>query len=149
MSRQVPTSAAILESHPKFGGSVKLAHTRVRPARRSHPVANADRLSAERNPDATLGGCRLGRGRAAATGRQTGARMVPLSNAAMSVLSALPRPEDNPWVTSPPRTAVRISPVSRSLGAASAPWPGSTTFESMTIATPLHPGPWLWAEAFR
>ena len=25
--------------------------------------------------------------------------MVPLSNAAMSVLSALPRPEDNPWVT--------------------------------------------------
>ena len=74
--------------------------------------------------------------------------MVPLSNAAMSVLSALPRPEDNPWVTSPPRTAVRISPVSRSLGAASAPWPGSTTFESMTIATPLHPGPWLWAEAF-
>ena len=29
---------------------------------------------------------------------KTGARMVPLSNAAVSVLSALPRPEDNPWV---------------------------------------------------
>ena len=28
----------------------------------------------------------------------TGARMVPLSGAAVSVLSALPRPEDNPWV---------------------------------------------------
>ena len=29
---------------------------------------------------------------------KTGARMVPLSNAAVTVLSALPRPEDNPWV---------------------------------------------------
>ena len=29
---------------------------------------------------------------------KTGPRMVPLSNAAVSVLSALPRPEDNPWV---------------------------------------------------
>ncbi len=29
---------------------------------------------------------------------KTGARMVPLSSAAVSVLSALPRPEDNPWV---------------------------------------------------
>ena len=29
---------------------------------------------------------------------KTGARMVPLSGAAVSVLSALPRPEDNPWV---------------------------------------------------
>ena len=29
---------------------------------------------------------------------KTGARMVPLSNAAVSVLSALPREEDNPWV---------------------------------------------------
>ena len=29
---------------------------------------------------------------------KTGARMVPLSGAAPSVLSALPRPEDNPWV---------------------------------------------------
>ena len=29
---------------------------------------------------------------------KTGARMVPLSGAAASVLSALPRPEDNPWV---------------------------------------------------
>ena len=30
--------------------------------------------------------------------RKTGARMVPLSGAAVSVLSALPRPEGNPWV---------------------------------------------------
>ncbi len=30
---------------------------------------------------------------------KTGARMVPLSGAAVSVLSALPRQEDNPWVT--------------------------------------------------
>lgn len=29
---------------------------------------------------------------------KTGAQMVPLSGAAVSVLSALPRPEDNPWV---------------------------------------------------
>ena len=29
---------------------------------------------------------------------KTGARMVPLSGAAVSVLSALPRPENNPWV---------------------------------------------------
>ena len=29
---------------------------------------------------------------------KTGARMVPLSNAAVTVLSSLPRPEDNPWV---------------------------------------------------
>ena len=29
---------------------------------------------------------------------KNGARMVPLSNASVSVLSALPRPEDNPWV---------------------------------------------------
>ena len=29
---------------------------------------------------------------------KTGARMVPLSGAAVSVLSSLPRPEDNPWV---------------------------------------------------
>ena len=29
---------------------------------------------------------------------KTGARMVPLSRAAVTVLSALPRPEDNPWV---------------------------------------------------
>ena len=29
---------------------------------------------------------------------KTGARMVPLSRAAVSVLSALPRPDDNPWV---------------------------------------------------
>ena len=29
---------------------------------------------------------------------KTGARMVSLSNAAVSVLSALPRKEDNPWV---------------------------------------------------
>ena len=29
---------------------------------------------------------------------KTGARMVPLSGATVSVLSALPRPEDNPWV---------------------------------------------------
>ena len=29
---------------------------------------------------------------------KTGARMVPLSGAAVSVLSALPRPNDNPWV---------------------------------------------------
>ena len=29
---------------------------------------------------------------------KTGARMVPLSGAAVSVLSALPRPDDNPWV---------------------------------------------------
>ena len=28
---------------------------------------------------------------------KTGARMVPLSGAAVSVVSALPRPEDNPW----------------------------------------------------
>ena len=29
---------------------------------------------------------------------KTGARMVPLSRAAVTVLSALPRPDDNPWV---------------------------------------------------
>ena len=29
---------------------------------------------------------------------KTGARLVSLSGAAASVLSALPRPEDNPWV---------------------------------------------------
>ena len=29
---------------------------------------------------------------------KTGARMVPLSNAAVTVLSSLPRPEDSPWV---------------------------------------------------
>ena len=29
---------------------------------------------------------------------KTGARMVPLSATAVSVLSALPRPDDNPWV---------------------------------------------------
>ena len=29
---------------------------------------------------------------------KTGARIVPLSGAAVNVLSALPRPEDNPWV---------------------------------------------------
>ena len=29
---------------------------------------------------------------------KTGARMVPLSGAAVNVLSALPRPDDNPWV---------------------------------------------------
>ena len=31
-------------------------------------------------------------------GAKTGARMVPLSSAAVGVLSALPRTDDNPWV---------------------------------------------------
>ena len=42
---------------------------------------------------------------------KTGARMVPLSNAAVSVLSALPRKKDNPWVIAGKKPGAHLTDV--------------------------------------
>ena len=80
---------------------------------------------------------------------KTGARMVPLSRAAVGVLAALPRQTGNPPGSSSARTPARISPISRSPGGEFAPAPNSTTYEFMTCDTALRPGPWHSARAFR
>ena len=50
----------------------------------------------------------LGAGELRLLDAETGARMVRLSRAAVTVLSAVPRPEDNPWVISLARSPAPI-----------------------------------------
>ena len=44
---------------------------------------------------------------------KTGARMVPLSNAAVSVLAALPRREDNPWVIAGKKLGAHLTDIQK------------------------------------
>ena len=44
---------------------------------------------------------------------KTGARMVPLSNVAVSVLASLPRPDDNPWVIAGKKPGAHLTDIQK------------------------------------
>ena len=44
---------------------------------------------------------------------KTGARMVPLSNAAVCVLASLPRPDDNPWVIAGKKPGAHLTDIQK------------------------------------
>ena len=73
------------------------------------PAADADRVPAERNPDAPVGGCGLEAGELRLRDAKTGARWVALSPAATTVLAALPRLPDNPGVIAGSRAGRRLA----------------------------------------
>ena len=71
---------------------------------RGVPSADADRVQAQRDPDAPVGRMWTWmRGKLRLRDAKTGARSVALSPAARKVLTTLPRLPDNPWVISGPR----------------------------------------------
>ena len=93
------------------------------------PAPDADRVPAERDTNAAVGGRRSGGGRTAAARQQDRrARMVPLSQVhATAVLATLPRDADNPWVIAGKKAGRPSSPTCSIPGGAFARAPNSTT----------------------
>ena len=74
--------------------------------------------------------------------------MVPLSNAAVGVLSALPREQDNPWVIAGKKPGAHLTDIQKPWRRIRSREPSSKTFASMTYATPSRPGPSPLAKAW-